>query len=96
MTQSEIIQSLCDLVDEQKFMDNEEYRKQDDEYGKWSDILERYLNMKDDKKLQRIFFNFDMEQGQLRSISNDLYFREGFLCGARLAMEICGFTKKAE
>ena len=94
MTQSKIIQSLCDLVDEQSFMDDEEYKKQDEKVGKWNDILERYLNSKEDKKLQRILFDYDMEQGMLMNISNERYFREGFLCGARLVLEICGYTNE--
>ena len=94
MTQSKIIQSLCELVDEQSFMDDEEYKKQDGEVGKWNDILERYTNATEDKKLQRILFNYDTEQGMLRNISNERYFREGFLCGARLVLEICGYTNE--
>ena len=94
MTQSKIIQSLCDLVDEQSFMDDEEYKKQDEKVGKCNDILERYLNSKEDKKLQRILFDYDMEQGMLMNISNERYFREGFLCGARLVLEICGYTNE--
>ena len=93
MKQSKIIQQLCELVDEQSFMNNEEYRKQDEEYGKWIDILERYLNIKEDKKLFKIYNNFCIEQGGLEVVTNELYFKEGFLCGARLALEICGVER---
>ena len=91
MTPSKIIQSLCDLVDDKRVVENEEYKRQDEEFGKWSDILERY--MKDDKKFQKIFFNYSIAEGCLSSTESDIYFREGFLCGARLALEICGFER---
>ena len=88
MTQSKIIQQLCELVDDKQIVENEEYKKQREKTDKWYDQLDEYL--KNDKKLFNIFFNFELEEGARESIVRDIYYREGFLCGARLALEICG------
>ena len=88
MAQWEIIQHLCDMVDNKKIIENEEYKKQKEVTDKWYDQLEEY--MKNDKKLYDIFFHFDWEEGMCEGIANQIYFREGFLRGARLALEICG------
>ena len=93
MAISKMIQSLFDLVDDEKIYENEEFKKQDDEYGKWSEILEKYIEVKDDKKLQRILSTYYLEQGKLESIEKEIYFREGFLYGAKLMMEICGYKR---
>ena len=94
MTPTKIIQQLCELVDDKTILENEEYKKQDEEYGKWTEILERYLNIKEDKELFRIYNNFCIEQGCLEGVTNELYFKEGFLCGARLALEIMFDSKR--
>ena len=86
MAQSKIIQSLCDMVDGKIVVENEEYKKQKEIADKWYDKLEEYIQK--DEKLFDIFFHFDWEYGVCEAISNDIYFREGFLCGARLVMEI--------
>lgn len=92
MTQSKIIQSLCELVDDKRMINDKEYKKQNEEVVKRFKLLETYLD--EDKKLNEIFSHYDMEQGLLEGISQDIYFREGFLCGARLALEICGYENK--
>ena len=92
MTQSNIIQSLCDLIDSKRIVEDEEYKKQKEITDKWYDQLEEYIQK--DKKLFDIFFHFDWEEGTCEAISNNIYYREGFLCGARLMMEICGFERE--
>ncbi|MDE7191637.1 MAG: hypothetical protein K2O35_04155, partial [Clostridia bacterium] len=54
-------------------------------------ILRNYIG--EDKKFEKIFLNYTIEEGSLESLLCDKYFREGFLCGARLALEICGFER---
>ena len=88
MTQSKIIRHLYELVEDKQIVENEEYKKQREKTDKWYDQLDEYL--KKDKKLFNIFFNFDLEEGANEAIANEIYFKEGFLCGARLALEICG------
>ena len=94
MKQEKIIQHLCDFVDDKKIIENEEYKKQDKEFGKCSDILEKHLNIKENKEIFKMYFNYTLEQGSLQNISNEIYFKEGFLCGARLMMEICGYSRE--
>ncbi len=94
MMQSKIIQSLCDLMTEDCKIDGKPYKKEWDEVCKWSDILFKY--MKDDKKFHSIFFQYDVADGLYEGARCDYYYREGFLCGARLALEICGFEKVEE
>ena len=90
MIPTDIIQKLCDLIrDEDGSVKNKPYEKEWEESNKWLDILEKYMG--DDKKFRDIFFNYDMAEGLLYSAMNDYYYRQGFLCGARLALEICGF-----
>ena len=91
MKQSKIIQSLCELVDDKTIVEDKEYKKENEEGGKWFKLLDKYL--KEDKKLNEIFYHYDMSEGLLEGIAQDIYFREGFLCGARLALEICGFER---
>ena len=92
MIQSDIIRTFCELVEDKKIVNDKEYKKQNEEVVKRFKLLETYLN--EDKKLNEIFSHYDMEQGLLEGISQDIYFREGFLCGARLALEICGYENK--
>ena len=92
MKQTNIIQSLCDLVDGKIVVENEEYKKQKDKADKWYEQLEKYL--KEDKELYNVFCNFDLENGTCNEIAQELYFKEGFLRGARIAMEICGYCRE--
>lgn len=91
MLQSKIIESLYDSVDEKKMVEEVEYTKQLDESVKWERILTEYVG--EDKKFREIFLKYTIEEGVLGSVISRQYFREGFLCGARLALEICGFEK---
>ncbi|MDE7209208.1 MAG: hypothetical protein K2O31_04930 [Clostridia bacterium] len=91
MSKSKIIQSLYDLVEDEKIVEDSEYKKQSDELGKWERILMEYIG--DDKKFKEIFFNYSIEDGCLGSLISRQSYREGFLCGARLALEICGFER---
>ena len=54
--------------------------------------MDKYI--KADKKLYNIFYQYDMADGLRDGIALNIYFREGFLCGARLMMEICGFERE--
>ena len=92
MTQWKIIQQLCELVDDKKIVEDEEYKKQREETDKWYEELDKYLTK--DKKLFDIFFQFDLEEGRNEAIANKIYYREGFLCGARLMLEICGYYRE--
>ena len=92
MSQWKIIKQLCELVDDKTIVEDEEYKKQREEEFKWLDLLEKYL--KEDKKLNSIFYNYDNACGLREGIEQDIYFREGFLCGARLIMEIFGFERE--
>ncbi|MDE6474501.1 MAG: hypothetical protein K2L70_05315 [Clostridia bacterium] len=94
MLQSKIIQSLYDSVNEKKMVEEVEYTKQFDELGKWERILMEYIG--DDKNFNEIFLNYTIEEGCLGDVISRQYFREGFLCGARLALEICGFERAEE
>ena len=92
MIQSNIIQSLCDLVDDKIIIENEEYKKQRERADKLYDLFEEY--MKIDKKLFQVFFNYNIEDVACEVITNEIYFKEGFLRGARLMLEICGFERE--
>ncbi|MDE5654029.1 MAG: hypothetical protein K2I46_00280 [Clostridia bacterium] len=92
MEQSKIIQSLCDLMTEDCRVDDEPYKKEWDELSKWSKILFKYMN--GDKKFHSIFYQYDMAESLYEGAKCDFYYREGFLCGARLALEICGYVKE--
>ncbi len=94
MSHSKIIQSLYDSVDEKKMVEEVEYTKQLDELVKWEKILAKYVG--DDKKFNEIFLNYTIEEASLGCVISRQYFREGFLCGARLALEICGFERAEE
>ena len=92
MKQLDLIQSLCDIMnDEDCSVENKPYKKEWDELNKWYEILNKYVG--DDKKFNRIFFEYDMADGLYQGATNDYYFREGFLRGARLMLEICGYWK---
>ena len=91
MTQTDIIQKLCETVDDH-ITDDKPFKKEWNESAKWLKILEEY--MKDDKKFNSIFYHYDMAEGLYQGATNNYYYREGFLCGARLALEICGFENK--
>ena len=88
MAKTNIIQKLCETVDDKKILEVKEYKKQNEELHKWYEQLEKYI--KEDKELYNIYYNIDMEEGLCEGIANEIYYREGFLCGARLALEICG------
>ncbi|MDE5755998.1 MAG: hypothetical protein K2I23_02805 [Clostridia bacterium] len=92
MTPTKIIQQLCELVDGKKIVENEEYKKQKKEADKWYEQFDKYI--KEDKKLYDIYFHFEMEEGCCDAIEHEIYYREGFICGARLALEICGFSRE--
>lgn len=94
MLQSKIIQILYDSIDDKKIVEDSEYKKQLDELDKWEKILSEYMG--DDKKFKEILLNFTIEEGYLGSIISRHSFEEGFLCGARLAFEICGFERTEE
>ena len=95
MAQKDIIRRLCEFVeDDNKVVNNEEYKKQNEEAGKWLELLDKYIDA--DKKLYHIFYNYDMAEGLREGIEQEIYFREGFLCGARLMLEICGYTNKIQ
>ena len=89
MTLSKIIQSLCDLAEDENIFEEEEYKKQNEEAIKWYKLLEKYINA--DKKLYQIYNQYETAEGLREAKANNIYFREGFLRGARLALEICGF-----
>ena len=91
MTQSNIIQILCDTVDCKRIANNEDYQKNLDEAVKCNEILVNFAG--DNKEIQETIYQYSVAQGQLEGIASDMYFREGFLCGARLALEICGFER---
>ena len=76
MSQSKIIQSLCDLVEDKTILEDEEYKKQNEEKTKWFELLDKYL--KADKKLNQIFYQYDMEEGLREGITQNIYYREGF------------------
>lgn len=92
MAQSDIIQKLCDLIDDERIAEDEEFKKQNDEASKLFELLQKFINA--DKELYNIFSKYYIQDGRRESIEKDLYYREGFLCGARLMLEICGFENK--
>ena len=92
MTEIDIIQSLCDAMLENVDIKDLPYKKEDDDVTKWTRILKTY--MQNDKKFQQVFSRYEVAEGQYLSAACDYYYREGFLCGARLALEICGYTNK--
>ena len=91
MPQSKIIQILYDVIEEHDTSNNSEYTKQLDEMIRWEKILWKYMG--DDKKFQEILRRYTMEEAYLGSIISRQCFQDGFLCGARLALEICGFER---
>ena len=91
MSQSKIIQSLYDLLEEHDTNEDSEYTKQLDEVIKWEKILGKHIG--DDKKLKEILFKYSTEYGSLGSMISRQCFQDGFLRGARLALEICGFER---
>ena len=91
MSQSKIIQILYDVIEEHDTSNNSEYTKQLDEVIKWEKILWKYMG--EDKKFQEILRRYTMEEAYLGSIISRQCFQDGFLCGARLALEICGFER---
>ena len=92
MTQTNIIQSLCDLIEDENILNDEEYKKWDEESTKWYKLLDKYI--KADKKLFNIFYQYDMAEGLREGTAQNIYFREGFLCGARLMLGIFGYDNK--
>ena len=93
MKNIDIIQSLCNLVEnEDCSIENKPYKKEWEELSKWHEILNKYVG--DDKKFYKIFFEYDMADGLYQGATNDYYFREGFLRGARLMLEIFGLEKE--
>ena len=91
MSQWKIIKQLCELVEDKTIIEDEEYKKQSEEEYKWLGLLKKYLN--ENKKLNSIFENYENACGLREGIEQEIHFREGFLCGARLALEICGFER---
>ncbi|MDE6605338.1 MAG: hypothetical protein K2K85_04860 [Clostridia bacterium] len=91
MSQSKIIQILYDVIEEHDTNKDSEYIEQFDEVIKWEKILGKY--MEEDKKFKEILFNYNLEYGSLCSMISRQCFQDGFLCGARLALEICGFER---
>lgn len=91
MSQSKIIQSLRDAVDDKILYEDKEYEKRSNEVSKWLELLDKYL--KGDDKLSQVFYKYDMAEGLQEAREQDIFFREGFLCGARLMLEICGYKE---
>ena len=90
---NKFIQKLYDILSEEDCsVENKPYKKECDELHKCYEELEKFI--KKDKKLYKAFFEYDMADGLYQGATNDYYFREGFLCGARLALEICGVEGK--
>ena len=92
MTEIDIIQCLCDATLEDVSIEDLPYKKEDDEVAKWTQILKTYIQK--DKKFKEIFSRYEVAEGEYLSAACDYYYREGFLCGARLVLEICGFTNE--
>ena len=89
MQHSNLIQSLCALMeDEDCSIESKPYKKEWDESNKCFAKLEEYI--KKDEKLHKIFFEYDMADGLYQGATNDYYFKQGFLYGARLMIEILG------
>ena len=90
MIPTNIIKKICDIMREEEYeAEKEACGKENDEYYKWLDILEKY--MEGDNKFKSIFFQYDMADGLYQAATNDYYFKQGFLYGARLILEICRY-----
>ena len=95
MKQTNIIKSLCNLMeDEDSNQENKPYKKEMDESNRLFGKLEKLI--KKDENLYKLLFEYDMADGLYEGALGEYYFREGFLRGARLMMEICGFTDKKQ
>ena len=80
------------MVDGKRIGNNKEYQKYLDESVKCNKILGNFAE--NNKEIQETLYQYSAAQGELEGIASDLYFREGFLCGARLVMEICGYSRE--
>lgn len=86
-----IIQSLCELVEDKTIVEDEEYAKYNDESIKlYRQILDR---LGEDKEAKETLNKYDMSEGLRESVGQELFFREGFISGVRLALEILGYRK---
>ena len=80
------------MVQNQVMIDKGFYQKEIDEVLKWQDLMLK--RVEGDKKFQAIFFKYDLAVAGYESVMNEQYFREGFLYGAKLMLEICGYERK--
>ncbi|MDE6604726.1 MAG: hypothetical protein K2K85_01745 [Clostridia bacterium] len=90
--QSKILQLYRDIVGNQVVIDKKFYKKELDEVLKWQDLMLK--RVEGDDKFKAIFFQYDLATAGYESIINEQYFKQGFLYGAKLALEICGYELK--
>lgn len=65
--------------------------KHEKEYYKVTKLNDEMLKkIGDDEEFKKLFENFDLALNNLNYADVEDVFKEGFLLGARLAMEICG------
>lgn len=64
--------------------------KEFDNLLKWEEILLKQIG--EEKKIKRVYKEYIKALSTYYVVMFEQYYREGFICGAQVAMEICGIN----
>ena len=87
MIKSEIIKTFLEYKCS-SMRRKEKHEKEYDDIVKLNDAMLEKIG--DDEEFKKLFEEFDLALNNLNTVDIEEIFKEGFLFGARLAMEICG------
>ena len=87
MAQSKILQIYHSLMENEMKIDRKTYEKELDNMIKWNEILDKHVG--DDEKFHAIFREYDLAVGLYEGVMCEQFYKQGFLLGAQLMLEIC-------